>query len=221
MPNPQQTSNRSLGVVILAGGQSQRMGYPKWKLPFGDESLLQRTVRICRQISSEIVIAGVDGQTYPDLENLPAIIRDKNHNCGPLEGIRGGLEYLERQGLHWGFVTACDVPELVPQVAENLLQHSDGFEAVIPYQAERVYGMTAIYQCKLHKRIDELIKNPQLRVSELSKEFHANRIPVDTLRSVDQELTSLANVNYPDQYLQVLEKLGFTAPAGFDDPLKN
>ena len=218
MPNQQQMSNQSLGVVILTGGHSQRMGYPKWELPFGDENLLQRTVRTCRQISTEIVIAAGDGQVYSNREDLPKIIRDENPNCGPLEGIRGGLAYLEQRGLLWGFVTACDVPELVPEVAENLLQQSDGFEAVIPYRAERVYGMTAIYQCKLHMQIDELIKNRQLRVSELSKQFRANKIPADSLRSVDQELTSLANVNYPDQYLKILKKLGFPAPAGFADP---
>ena len=36
----------TVGGIVLCGGKSSRMGQPKYTLPFGDEVLLQRIVRI-------------------------------------------------------------------------------------------------------------------------------------------------------------------------------
>ena len=221
MPNTQQNSSRTLGVIILTGGHSQRMGRPKWSLPFGNETLLQRTVTACCQISEEVVIAASDTQQYPDAAQLPTIIRDKQSDRGPLEGIRGGLEFLHQQGFEWGFVTACDVPNLAPQVANFLLQHSDGFEAVIPCRDDRIYGMTAIYKCKFHTRIESLIEKRKLRVSQLAELFYSRMLPAESIRSVDKDLDSLTNLNYPEQYLAALNKLKLDPPTGFSESTRN
>ena len=220
MPSqPQQNAGDTLGVIILTGGHSQRMGRPKWSLPFGTQTLLERTLQTCRAISEEIVIAASQTQEFPVLGKGTTIVRDKHPDSGPLEGIRSGLEFLHRRGWQWGFVTACDVPGLSPRVAPFLLQKSPGFEAVIPQRDDRIYGMTALYRCDLHPRIDTLIGQRQLRVSQLARLFHSHLLPADSLRAVDQDLDSLGNLNHPEQYLAALDKLGLAPPSGFLESL--
>ncbi len=216
----QREQNDTVGVIILTGGHSQRMGHPKWSLPFGNETLLQRTVRSCLQISQNVVIAANDDQKFPNWDQLPPVIYDRQSDCGPLQGIRGGLEFLHQMGIEWGFVTACDVPKLAPQIADFLLQHAGEFDAVIPQLGKRIFGMTAIYRCKLHTHINSMIENRELRVSQLAERFHCNLIPAESIRSIDNDLESLANLNYPDQYLAALKKMGFTPPAGFPESLQ-
>ncbi|MCH2183088.1 MAG: molybdenum cofactor guanylyltransferase [Mariniblastus sp.] len=218
-PQTQQNPGDKLGVIILTGGHSQRMGRPKWSLPFGSQTLLERTVETCQLISSEIVIAANPTQEFPDLGKRTTIVRDQHPDCGPLEGIRNGLALLQQRGLEWGFVTACDVPNLSPGIAPFLLEQSHGFEAVIPIREERIYGMTALYRCDLHPRIESLIKQRQLRVSHLARLFHCRLLLDEALRAVDQNLDSLGNLNYPEQYLAILQSLGLNPPAGFLDSL--
>ena len=43
------------GAVVLCGGESRRMGRPKAWLPFGDERMLQRVVRLVDMVARPIV----------------------------------------------------------------------------------------------------------------------------------------------------------------------
>jgi len=215
---PQIPSDR-LGVIILTGGHSRRMGRPKWSLPFGSQTLLERTVQTCRAISEEIVIAASQKQKFPDLGTPATVLRDEYTDCGPLEGIRRGLELLQSRGLRWAFVTACDVPNLSPEIAPFLLQQANGFEAVIPHQDDRIYGMTALYRCNLHSRVETLIQQKQLRVSQLASLLECRLIPADFLRDVDPNLNSLGNLNHPEQYLTALKRSGLKPPREFPESL--
>ena len=52
----------SESVIVLCGGRSKRMGRDKWSLPFGDENLLERTVRVVLGAVSEVVVVAREGQ---------------------------------------------------------------------------------------------------------------------------------------------------------------
>ena len=219
-PKTPQIHPGTLGVIILTGGHSRRMGCPKWSLPFGSQTLLERTVLTCCAISEEIVIAASQNQKFPDLARPATILRDSHFDCGPLEGIRTGLKLLQSRGLKWAFVTACDVPSLSAEIAPFLLQQASGFEAVIPHRDDRIYGMTALYRCDLHSRIETLIQQKKLRVSQLASLLKCRLIPADSLRDVDPNLDSLENLNHPEQYLTALKKSGLKPPSWFPESLE-
>src|SRR3982750_1451674 len=56
-----------IGGVILCGGKSSRMGYPKALLPFGPELMLQRMVRLLGEVVSPIVVVAAPEQELPEL----------------------------------------------------------------------------------------------------------------------------------------------------------
>ena len=62
----------NLGAVILCGGESRRMGQPKAWLPFGDERMLQRVVRLVGSAvgMGPIVVVAAPGQELPPLPDL-------------------------------------------------------------------------------------------------------------------------------------------------------
>jgi molybdopterin-guanine dinucleotide biosynthesis protein A len=68
-----------IGGIILCGGRSSRMGQPKAWLPFGDEVMLQRIVRIVRAVVDPVVVVAAPGQDVPELPDVQ-VIRDQ----GPL-----------------------------------------------------------------------------------------------------------------------------------------
>ncbi|VAX42749.1 hypothetical protein MNBD_PLANCTO02-2155, partial [hydrothermal vent metagenome] len=61
------TSTTKFGGIVLCGGKSKRMGQPKLLLPFGNELMLQRVVRILSTVVSPIVVVASQEQKLPQL----------------------------------------------------------------------------------------------------------------------------------------------------------
>ena len=195
----------SYGAVVLIGGASTRMGRPKWKLQVNGESLLDRTIRVVASTATRIVVSAQPGQVSAETLVQPegvvvSLVADQNPDCGPIEGIRAGLQKLHDDGRAWAFVTAIDVPNLHADVIWQLFSKTEGVQAVVPVEGDRVFGMTAVYRTDLHKEIGEMIAAKQLRVSELARRFKTRRVSVDEFRQVDPALESFDNINYPEQY---------------------
>ena len=70
------------------------MGTSKALLPFGDETMLQRVVRLLSTVVSPIVVVAAAGQSLPDLQADVIVTRDEQQGRGPLEGLRAGLKAL-------------------------------------------------------------------------------------------------------------------------------
>lgn len=204
---------KNLGVVILCGGRSQRMGIDKSQLVFGNKSFLECIVDRVGEVSDQIVVVRNSKEIpVPQLSENVLWERDEHPNFGPLEGIRVGLRRLAGV-VDYAFVTSCDVPLLKPLLIRNLFDRLDDFPAIVPVDRHRVYGMTAIYRTDLHLQIESRIRAGQLRVSELADALGALRISTETLLEVDPTLDSMTNVNSAADYLQLLERFGQTCPA--------
>jgi molybdopterin-guanine dinucleotide biosynthesis protein A len=57
-----------------------------------------------------------------------------------------------------------------------------------------------------------LIARDQMRPAFLFDRVSTHRVPVESLRAVDPELQSLANLNRPDDYFSALAAVGFACP---------
>src|SRR5579871_4934557 len=90
-----QTSDRRVGGIVLCGGRSSRMGRPKAWLPFGDELMLPRVVRVLRAVVDPVVVVAAPGQDVPPLPPDVEIVRDEIEGKGPLGGLAAGLAALD------------------------------------------------------------------------------------------------------------------------------
>src|SRR5687768_17249123 len=119
------TPVRAAGIV-LAGGKSTRMGTSKALLPFGDETMLQRVVRILGTVASPVVVVAAGDQQLPHLPADVIVTRDEREGRGPLEGLRAGLRALPA-GADAAYATSCDVPLLVPGFVEQMIELAHGY----------------------------------------------------------------------------------------------
>ena len=69
-------------AVILAGGRSRRMGRDKPELPFGDETLLRRAVRLYSGCFDRVYLSVSGGEKHVDagVERIEDVFR----GCGPM-----------------------------------------------------------------------------------------------------------------------------------------
>jgi molybdenum cofactor guanylyltransferase len=196
-----------LGGIVLAGGQSRRMGTAKAMLPFGPETMLGRVVRIVGEVAAPVVVVAANGQVLPPLGANAVVVRDSQPDCGPLEGMATGLRHLT--DVDAVFITGCDTPLLRPafirRVVEMLDQHHDAAVPVIDHLPQSLAG---VYRSDILPEIEALLAAVQRRVLDLLDRIKVRHINAEELRDSDPELWSLRNLNTPAHYQAALAAAG-------------
>jgi len=199
------------GGVILCGGESRRMGRPKASLPFGDETMLQRVVRILGEVVDPIVVVAAAEQSLPLLPDGVRIVRDEQPALGPLEGLRVGLSALAGDA-DAAYATSCDVPLLVPAVVLRMVEELGDHQVAVPVEGEFHHPLAAVYRPQTAAVIERLLTAGQRRPIALYGEVPTARVLVDSLRDIDPNLHTLRNLNRPEDYFEALRIAGLPVP---------
>ena len=197
--------------IVLCGGHSRRMGYSKSLLPFGDETMLQRVLRLLGPVVDPLVVVAARNQELPDLPSHVQVTCDEAPDQGPLQGICAGLGALE--GLaEAAYITSCDVPLLIPAFVETLIAALGNHEIAVPVDSRFHHPLAAVYRVAVLDRIKQLLASDQRRPLFLIEQSDTVRVTVDELKAVDPDLLTLQNINQPADYLAALKSSGLMAP---------
>jgi molybdopterin-guanine dinucleotide biosynthesis protein A len=183
------------------------MGLAKATLPFGPELMLQRVVRLLAQAVSPIVVVAAPGQELPPLPVGVMLTNDEREGRGPLEGLLAGLTAI---ALHAdaAYVTSCDVPLLVPAFARQMIERLGDCEIAVPVHGDFAHPLAGVYRTSVVPQIRELLAADQLRLALLIDRVKTCRVPAQDLRDVDPQLSTLQNINQPEDYLVALAAAG-------------
>jgi molybdopterin-guanine dinucleotide biosynthesis protein A len=131
----------NFSAVILAGGQSRRMGRDKAWLPLAGKSLLARQVELVRQLGpAEVFIAGRADTDYRALGCR--VLTDRFLGAGPLAGLERALEATTTPLL---LVLAVDLPNLTVPFLRRLADGCAGEAGVVPRHAGHLEPLVAFY----------------------------------------------------------------------------
>src|SRR5688500_6667405 len=194
--------------VVLCGGKSTRMGVPKATLPFGDETMLQRVVRLLGAVVSPIIVVAARDQSLPPLPDSIRITRDERDAKGPLEGIRAGLSALPAS-IDAAYITSCDVPLLVPAFVERMIALMGEHDIAVMEIDAFPHPLSAIYRCNTLPLVESLLAADRLRPVFLFDAVRTRRVKPEEMIPVDPELRTLRNLNTPDDYRAALADAGF------------
>jgi molybdopterin-guanine dinucleotide biosynthesis protein A len=184
------------------------MGLAKATLPFGPELMLQRVVRLLSDVVRPIVVVAAPEQTLPELPADVIVTRDEREGRGPLEGLLAGLTAMEPLA-DAAYATSCDVPLLVPDFVRAMIDNLDDADIAVPVASEFPHPLAAVYRTSVLPHIRELLAADQLRPVFLYAKVNTRRVPAEELKAVDPELTTLRNLNRPEDYLAALADAGF------------
>lgn len=198
------------GAVILCGGKSTRMGTSKAMLPFGDELMLQRVVRLVGEVvaTEDIVVVAAERQDLPDLPAGVSVARDAHEGRGPLEGLAAGLSAVSDR-VDAVYATSCDVPLLVPAFVERMFGLLAAHDIVVPRDGKFHHPLAAVYRVAVLDHVQKLLADDRLRPFFLFEQVDTREVPVEELRAVDPKLATLENLNHPDDYQRALKRCGF------------
>lgn len=151
----------NLGVIILAGGLSSRMGYPKALLPWTNgESLISHALRNALDHDAKDVLISIGddealGQAIQaniidtlsnEEKNKVSIVRDSVERCGPLGGLYSTLSVGKS---HAYAVLAVDMPFMDFNLYYDWLYRveGDGWSVIVPVgESGRYEPMVGIYK---------------------------------------------------------------------------
>ncbi len=205
------TESVTTGGIVLSGGQSTRMGTSKALLPFGDETMLQRVVRLLSTVVDPIVVVAAAGQSLPDLPADVIVTSDEQPGRGPLEGLRAGLKALP-ETIEGAYVTSCDVPLLVPAFVERLIALRGNHDIAVMDVDGFPHPLSAIYSRDTLPHVEALLAQDRLRPVFLFDAVRTRRVTPEEMTVVDPELRTLRNLNTSDDYRAALADAGLPIP---------
>jgi molybdopterin-guanine dinucleotide biosynthesis protein A len=184
------------------------MGRPKLSLPFGDELMLPRIVRIFRSVVTPVVVVAGPTQEVPSLPDDVQIVRDEQEHLGPLAGIAIGLRALLGV-VEAAYVSSCDVPLLQPEFIAEMIRRLGPHELAVPCEGNFHHPLAAVYRTSLAERAHQHVADQRMRPLFLIQSSDAVEVPVEELRAIDPHLHSLRNLNRPEDYEEALRLAGF------------
>lgn len=188
-------------AILLAGGQSSRMGCDKARLPYGQQTILEHLVDLLGSIFEETFVIVNNRGRYKDLSLQRAcVFEDLIGNGGPMAGIYTGLSYA----LHpESVVLTCDMPLVDREMIFYLLDHWTKNYDVLCFKNSlgKWEPFPAVYRRSCRDLMRSLLVRGHGSMRELLEIARVKSLP---LRS--QQAASLANINYPEDYARILEE---------------
>lgn len=184
------------------------MGTPKCDLPFGQETMLERIVRLLKEaVAGPVIIVTAVGQEIKKIPQDIIMTCDRCPDIGPLEGLAVGLRRVP-EAFSAAYVTSCDTPMVSKSFIHELASRLLDCDAVVPDDG-KPHPLSAIYRTSVADRIDLLLGAGHRRLRDLLDQIQTCYVSANELQASDPELQSLWNLNTPLEYAEALKFASF------------
>jgi len=179
-------------LIILAGGESRRMGFQKPLLLVNRRNLIEIVIERLKDLFSEIIVGGKGEQRIYGKEFI--FVEDLYDRRSPLVGIYSGLKASKNQ---LNFVVACDMPFVNRNLVKYMLKIAGDYDVVVPVVRGYFEPLHTVYTKNTVNVIEEEIERGNLKVTSFYDRVNVKEIPEKIVRKYDPELMSFINLNTP------------------------
>ncbi|MFH1755981.1 MAG: nucleotidyltransferase family protein [Candidatus Latescibacterota bacterium] len=190
-------------AIILAAGQSKRMGTAKLLLPFGDSTIIQTIIDNVRQskIDEVLVVVGADREKIEGaVHHLHvATVFNPQHATGMLSSIQAGMAAVP-PGAKATVVVLGDQPSLSPATIDRIIDaHANTNKGIVLPSYHRRRGHPILIDMKYKEDIQNL--NPDVGLRELIRnnpqDIHEVEVGTDSI---------LQDIDYKEDYKKEKKK---------------
>lgn len=181
-----------ISAVLLAGGESRRMGKDKATLLFRGQPLWQIQIELLRKL--ELAEIFVSARTDPpwrpsDMQFVP----DDLPSRGPLSGLAASLAGM--RGTHL-LALAIDMPFMNENYLHSLCDQIGSRSGVLPMTGDRAEPLAAIYPADAHVDFVEALSGVEFSLQRLTNKLvKAGKLCV--LPVTKKEAQLFRNLNAP------------------------
>jgi molybdopterin-guanine dinucleotide biosynthesis protein A len=131
----------TFSAVLLAGGESRRMGRDKATMEFEGEPLWRRQLHLLRALELQKLF--VSARTKPEwLPDDAELLLDDPPSCGPISGLTKALLAMRTTHL---IALAVDMPFMTLGMLRKILERLVENLGVVPVIGDRAEPLAAVY----------------------------------------------------------------------------
>jgi molybdenum cofactor guanylyltransferase len=182
----------SLSAVLLAGGESRRMGTDKATVLFRGKPLWQVQLETLQKLEPKqiFVSARVDP---PWRRDDVVFVADVPPSRGPLSGLAASLDRMSTSHL---LALAIDMPWMSTKYLESLYTHIQPCRGVVPRFRARAEPLAAIYPREAAIEIRNALRGPDFSLQSVTGDLlAAGKLREVSVSEADVKL--FKNVNVP------------------------
>jgi molybdopterin-guanine dinucleotide biosynthesis protein A len=204
--SPHDRVRGSVSGILLAGGESRRMGgVNKALLKVGGTTIIERSASALCQAFEEVLVITNSPDDFRFL-GLP-MLRDVVPRRGSLGGLYTGLGACKGD---YGFLVACDMPFLSADVIRHIANLVQGCDVVVPRISGMLEPLHAAYSRGCLPHIEELLQHKELKILNLYDKVKVREVPEEDLLPLDPELRFIVNVNTPEDLQRARDYAGLS-----------
>ncbi len=185
--------------IILAGGESRRMGADKAFLKVDGAPLIERVLNVFLSQFDQTIIVTNRPEQYDGFR--VRVVADAVNVKGPLTGIYSGLLHARADRC---FVAACDMPFLNPRLIAYMTEVAGEFDAVVPMVNGLPEPLHAIYHRRNLPAMHDRLQGGDLRIANLFERVRVRYLSEREITYYDPEHRSFMNLNTPEQYKEAI-----------------
>ena len=192
--------------IILAGGENKRMPVLKAFIKINGEKIIERNLKIMRQLFKEIFIVTNQPELYLYL---------KTHLLGDVYDIRSPMTGIFTSLLNslnnWVFISACYMPFINGELIKYMASKRDDYDAVVPKSPLRpllvkvmtrrgrrgdyIEPLFAFYSKQLMPSMEKAIFSNKTGIKDFLKDKKVKYISAEEIRDIDAKAMSFINLN--------------------------
>jgi molybdenum cofactor guanylyltransferase len=203
----------SIAAFVLAGGRSSRMGSDKALLSLGDQTLLERTLRMVSTITSKVRVVGPRVRYGQFAET----VEDIYEGCGPLGGIHAALKATDSD---LNLMLSVDMPLMSAPFLNWLIQQAaNGREMItVPNAAGGQQPLCAVYRRSVLEAVEHALKSGQYKIGRLFAQVPTRVIAEEEITAAGFLPAIFRNVNTPEEFDELVSAILATAEPGEKKP---
>jgi molybdopterin-guanine dinucleotide biosynthesis protein A len=182
--------------LILAGGDSRRMGQDKAALMLDGKTLLERVTATMRQVFPKVIVSV---RQLRDGVELPQVC-DEQPGSGPLAGLISGLAQTDTP---WVFAVACDMPFVTQAVVEHLAVCRDGHQAIVPVVGGYKQPLAAFYAASALETMRASLAAGDKSMRGALEKLNVRFVDEAEPRAADPQLRSFLDLDTPQDFARV------------------
>jgi len=180
----------TVGAVILAGGQSRRMGQNKAALTYVGQRFLEKIAGELSGFDERLLSVAGEMQRTPS-GFTP--VWDTVPNGGPMAGLYAALSVCKSEAL---LAVSCDLPLFSGELGDFLVSELSDWDAVIPLTGERTHPVCAVYRKSCAAVLKRHLDGGDRKLRNALFELRTKYVP---LTGAFAEIL-LKNINTPEEY---------------------
>ena len=159
--------------IILAGGESSRMGSDKGLEKLCGKPLINYAIDVFTGLCSEIIISS-SSSAYKDFGFQ--VVKDEYPGIGPMGGIYSALRQSKTDN---NLVLSCDLPFVTKELLSYILENASGYHVAVPWQGERHYEpLCGFYSLSVLSEMSAYIKKGNYKLPDLFEEISINKLVI-------------------------------------------